>query len=535
MIKSLFIKNFTIIEEMFIEFHPGLTVITGETGSGKSIILEAIAVASGKKASKVMVKSGAKNSVIDLGFSKDSYRRIISNSGRSKSYINDAPVSTTKLFKEFEYKIDFHGQHDQQVILQKDNHINYLDYFCNHQHKVIEIGNVFRDLEKYEKQLFQLKKNISLNEQKKELLEFQLNEIELADIQVEKEVELLNEYKKLNHQEEILNFFNQLQLKLNNQNEGILSDLNSILNNIETLKKYDNDISRFGTLFNSIIVQLQDIDSEINSRLNDDEFDESRLSFIEERIGVLETLKRKYGGSLESVISCRNQIREELDEISSFFKSDIDLNENIIKLRLQYNKLANELSIARNKNKTKLSSLIEHSLISLNMEKARFDIDISQNFIEDSFMTIDKKPVNCFFNGVDQVEFLLSANPGESMKPMTSVASGGEMSRIMLAIKTVFQDQNPVSTLIFDEIDTGISGETAQKVSSHLKKLSKHKQVVCITHLPQIAKIADNHLHVTKNMDDVNTTVESSYIEGDKSKRIINNLLVGGKVRKHNG
>ena len=143
--------------------------------------------------------------------------------------------------------------------------------------------------------------------------------------------------------------------------------------------------------------------------------------------------------------------------------------------------------------------------------------------------------MNCFLNGVDQVEFLLSANPGESMKPMTSIASGGEMSRIMLAIKTVFQDQNPVSTLIFDEIDTGISGETAQKVSSHLKKLSKHKQVVCITHLPQIAKIADNHLHVTKKMDDVNTIVETSYMNGKKSKRIINNLLVGGEVRKHNG
>ena len=535
MIKSLLIKNFAIIEEIYIDFHPGLTVITGETGSGKSIILEAIAVASGKKTNKVMVKSGAKHSVIDLEFNKDSHRRIISNTGRSKSYINDIPISMTNLLKEFEYKIDFHGQHDQQVILQKDNHINYLDSFCNHRDKVIQITDVFNNLRKYEKQLIQLKKNISSNEQKRDLLEFQLNEIELADIQLEEEIELLNEYKKLNHQEEILRFFNQLQLKLNNQNEGILSDLNSILNNIDMLKKYDNNISKFEDLFNSIIVQLQDIDSEINSRLNDDEFDESRFSFIEERIGVLETLKRKYGGSLESVLSYRNQIKEELDEISSFFKSDIDLNENIMELRIKYNKLANELSIARNNKKTLLSGLIEHSLKSLNMKKARFHVDISQSFIDDSFMTVDKKPVDYFLNGVDQVEFLLSANPGEPMKPMASIASGGEMSRIMLAIKTVFQDQNPVPTLIFDEIDTGISGETARKVSSHLKKLSKYKQVVCITHLPQIAKIADNHLHVTKNMDDVHTTVKSNYIDGEESKRIINNLLVGSGVQKYNG
>ena len=530
MIKNLIIKNFAIIDEVSIGFYPGLTVITGETGSGKSIIIEAISVVSGKKTDRMMIKSGTKNSVVDLEFSDDYYRRIINENGRSKSYINDTPISVSDIVKEFEHKIDFHGQHDQQIILKKDSHINYLDYFCQHQDKVSEIISIFDNLEECKKQLKQLKQNLLLYEEKKELLSFQLNEIELADIKIEEETNLIREYKRLNHQEEILKFFNHLQLKLNSHDDGILSDLNNILNKIDSLKKYDENISKFGELFNSIVLQLQDIDTEINSRLINDDLDGTRLPFIEERIAVLETLKRKYGGTLESVLEHRNQMRKELAEISSFVKSDIDLNKNIKGLEKKYNKLAKELSISRNNNKTKLSSLIESSLSELNMNRARFNIEISHMVSDNSFVINNKKPIQYFSKGIDQVEFLLSANPGEPLKPMTSIASGGEMSRIMLAIKTVFQGQNPVSTLIFDEIDTGISGETAKKVSNHLKTLSNHKQVICITHLPQIAKQADNHLHITKTMDSSKTIVRADYIDGDQSKNIINNLLVGEEV-----
>ena len=235
MIKNLLIKNFAIIEEISIGFDPGLTVITGETGSGKSIIIEALSVSAGKKTDRMMIKSGTENSIIDLDFIGESYRRIISKSGRSKSYINEIPMSINDLTKEFELKIDFHGQHDQQLILKKENHINYLDYYCNHQNKVDEIMQVFVNLEKSKKQMDQLKQNLSLYEEKKELLHFQLNEIELADIKIEDEAKLINEYKKLNHIEEILTFFNFLKLKLNNRDEGIISDLNSILSKIDLL------------------------------------------------------------------------------------------------------------------------------------------------------------------------------------------------------------------------------------------------------------------------------------------------------------
>lgn len=520
MIKNLYIKNFAIIDDLSIEFYPGLTVITGETGSGKSIIIEAIAVASGKKVEKMMVKSNAKSSVVDLEFEQDSYRRIINIGGRSRSFINDTPVSISEIIKDFEQKIDFHGQHDQQLILKKENHIDYLDSFCKQQDTVKKIIGIFDNLEKYKKQLKQLKQDLSLSEEKKELLNFQLNEIESAGIVIEEEIKLLNEYKKLNNQEEILSFFNDVQLKLNNHDKGILTDLNNILFKIESLKKYDDNILRFENLFNSIVVQLQDVDSEINSRLASDEFDEDRLLYIEERISVLETLKRKYGGSLESAIAHENQIRKELDEISLLTKSDLDINKNIEELEHKYNELATKLSTNRKNKKADLSKLIEDSLNELNMKRARFSIEMSSS----------KNPLEYSSKGIDQIEFLLSANPGEPLKPMAAIASGGEMSRIMLAIKTVFQDQNPVDTLIFDEIDTGISGETAIRVSNHLKTLSSHKQVICITHLPQIAQKAENHLHITKKMDSCNTIVEAKYINGRKSKQIINNLFVGTEV-----
>ena len=530
MIKNLLIKHFAIIDEMTIGFHPGLTVITGETGSGKSIIIEALSVAAGKKSERMMVKSGCENSVIDLDFNDNSYRRIISKSGRSKSYVNELPISISDLKKEFESKVDFHGQHGQQLILKRENHIDYLDYYCNHQHKVDEIMKVFDNLESSKKKLDQLRKNLSLYKEKKELLNFQLNEIELANIKIEEEVDLINEYKKLHHQEELLTFFNYLQLKLNNRDKGIISDLNGISGKIELLKKYDENISNLEEQINSVIIQLQDIDADIESKLSSDEFDNSRLPSIEERISVLESLKRKYGGSIESVIENKDLIKKELAEISLFVESDTELNKNIEYLKKIYNKLAMELLIGRKDKSKKLSQLIENSLGDLNMDGAKFSIDISQKFKENSFISYNNQPLRHFPKGVDEVEFLLSANPGEPLKPMASIASGGEMSRIMLAIKTVFQDLNPVSTLIFDEIDSGISGETAKKVSRHLKKLSNHKQVICITHLPQIAKKADMHLHITKSVNDSRTIVSAEYLDGDYSEEVINNLLIGDEL-----
>ena len=531
MIDNVTIKNFAIINEMTIDFHPGLTVMTGETGSGKSVILQAINTLVQGNSRKSILKSGATQAVVDLDFNKNFYRKIITEKGRSRSYVNEIPKSLSNFNKEFYNKIEFHGQNDQQLILKSENHIDYLDYFCGNQKDVTEIKKIYADIENAKKQLRDLEINMALFKEKKELLIFQLNEIKMADIKENEEAELYADYKKLNSKEQLINTLNNVKNSLNEYDSGVVLKLTNILSEIKKLVKYDKSIKNISDLINDIVLQLQEVEMDIEGRLTNDDFDKSRLPIIEERIGVIETLKRKYGGSTESIFENEKLIKKQIDELSAYVQSDSDLKSKIKDYENKYIKIANKLSSKRNEKVGILSSKIEKSLALLNMEHARFEIQISNISDDSSFMNNEDGPIKIFPNGIEQVEFFLSANPGEPIKPMASIASGGEMSRIMLAIKTVFQDKNPVSTLIFDEIDTGISGETAKKVSNHLKKLSKYKQVICITHLPQIAVNADNHLHITKSVINSNSTsVKAEYLYGDISDRVINNLFVGKRV-----
>ena len=531
MIKKIKIKDFAIIDDINIDFNPGLTVITGETGSGKSIILEAISSLINGKFSKSAIKYGASRSVLDLEFDKRSYRKIYNKTGRSKSYIDEAPITQNDFLKSFESRVEFHGQNDQQIILKAENQIDFLDYFCNNKKDLTKIKIIFDDLEKCKKDLIDLNQNTAQYKQKKELLEFQLNEIQMADIKENEEEKLLQDYKKLNNQEDLIKKLNNVKQSLNDYENGVVSRLTNLSTELNQVLKYDNSVKDFTEIISSMIMQLQEMEIDIEARLSTDDFDSSRLPNIEERISLFEQLKRKYGGSIESIFENEKQIRYELNRISNYAKSDSELKNQIAELEDEYTEIAFKLSEKRKSNADTLSSMIEKSLGVLNMNHAKFDIRLSHNETDKSFIKNSGTPVKPNSKGIDQVEFYLSANPGEPLKPMSKVASGGEMSRIMLAIKTVFQDKNPVSTLIFDEIDTGISGETAQKVSKHLKKLSKYKQVICITHLPQIAISADNHLHVTKSVINSNSTsVKAEYLNGDFSRNVIKNLFVGEEV-----
>lgn len=531
MISRILIKDFAIIEEVEIDFFSGLTVITGETGSGKSIILEAISTIVNGKTSKSMVKSGSNQSVVELKFNNKTYRKIISKNGRSKSYLNDSTKSIIGLKKDFGYKVEFHGQNDQQLILKSESHIDYLDYYCNNQHLLIEIKDVYDRLEKNKKTLKDLDKNLLMYAEKKELLNFQLNEIELSDLKNDEDIMLHEEYKKLNNQEKLINTFNVVQNSLNDYDNGILSNLTHILGEINQLVKYDKSTDDISSSIKSIILQLQEVGIDIEGKLSDGEFDKSKLPLIEERIGVVESLKRKYGGSISSVLEYKKQIKIELESLFSISKSNTELKNEIKNLEQVYSEKAHLLSKIRCSKTKILASLIERSLGVLNMPHAKFKINVSSIKDDDSFIKSEGVAIRYTSKGIDHVEFLLSANPGEPLKPMAKIASGGEMSRIMLAIKTVFQDKNPVATLIFDEIDTGISGETAKKVSNHLKQLSKHKQIICITHLPQIAMQADNHLHISKSVINSNSTsVKAEYLQGKISSAIIKNLFIGDEV-----
>lgn len=531
MINNVIIKDFAIIDEINIGFHPGLTVITGETGSGKSIILQAINTLVNGKPGKSILKSGANQAVVEIEFTNNFYRKIISKNGRSRSYMGDTPMALSDFKKEFNYKIEFHGQNDQQLILNNENHIQYLDYFCGNQKDVTEIKKIYFEIENVKKRLKDLQLNAKIYKEKKELLMFQLNEIKMADIKENEDTTLYSDYKRLSNQELLINTLNDVKNSLNEYDNGVVLKLTNMLSEINKLVRYDNSIKNISDLINTIVLQLQEVEIDIEGRLTNDEFDKSRLPIIEDRISVVETLKRKYGGSIESIFENEKQIKKQINELSTYAQSDSDLKNKIKDYENKYIKVANKISAKRNLKIGILSNKIEASLALLNMKHAKFEIKISNVSDNSSFMKNEDKPVKIFSNGIDQVEFFLSANPGEPIKPMASIASGGEMSRIMLAIKTVFQDKNPVTTLIFDEIDTGISGETAKKVSNHLKKLSTHKQVICITHLPQIALNADNHLHITKSVINSNSTsVKAEYLTGEISDRIIKNLFVGREV-----
>jgi DNA repair protein RecN (Recombination protein N) len=531
MINRLQITDFAIIEKVAIDFFPGLTVITGETGSGKSIILEAISTIVNGKTSKSMVKSGSNQSVIELNFNNKMYRKVISKNGRTKSYLNDSTKSIIGLKKDLGYQVEFHGQNDQQLILKSESHIDYLDYYCNNQHLLTEIKDVYDKLEKNKKTLKDLDKNLLMYAEKKELLNFQFNEIELSDLKNNEDTMLHEQYKKLNNQEKLINTFNVVQNALNDYDNGMISKLTHILGEINQLVKYDKSTVDISETINSIILQLQEVGIDIEGRLLEGVFDKSKLPQIEERIGVVEGLKRKYGGSISSVLEYKENIKKELEGFSSISKSNTELKNEIQNLEQAYFEKANLLSKIRSSKTKMLASLIERSLGVLNMPHAKFKINVSNIKDDDSFIKSERVAVRYTSKGIDHVEFLLSANPGEPLKPMAKIASGGEMSRIMLAIKTVFQDKNPVATLIFDEIDTGISGETAKKVSNHLKQLSKHKQIICITHLPQIAMQADNHLHISKSVINSNSTlVKAEYLKGKISSAIIKNLFIGDEV-----
>ena len=531
MINRLLIKDFAIIEEVVIDFFPGLTVITGETGSGKSIILEAISTVVNGKTSKTMVKSGSTQSAVELNFDNKIYRKIISKNGRTKSYLNGSAKSIIGLKKDFGYQVEFHGQNDQQLILKSESHIDYLDYYCNNQHLLTKIKDVYDKLEKNKKILKDLDKNLLMYAEKKELLNFQLNEIELSDLKNDEDIMLHEEYRKLNNQEKLINTFNVVQNALNDYDNGMISHLTNILGEINQLVKYDKSTGDISSTIKSIILQLQEVGIDIEGRLSEGEFDKSKLPQIGERIGVVESLKRKYGGSISSVLEYKKQIKKELDSLFSISKSNTELKNEIQNLEQAYFEKAHLLSKIRSSKTKILASLIESSLGVLNMPHAKFKINVSSIKDDDSFIKSEGVSVRYTSKGIDHIEFLLSSNPGEPLKPMAKIASGGEMSRIMLAIKTVFQDKNPVATLIFDEIDTGISGETAKKVSNHLKQLSKHKQIICITHLPQIAMQADNHLHISKSVINSNSTlVKAEYLKGKISSAIIKNLFIGDEV-----
>lgn len=538
MIKSVKVKNYILIDEIELEFDKGFNVFTGETGAGKSIIIGAIDTVLGAKVSKEVIKTGADKAYIEIivSLKEDFDKSILSENGieidnneiiisreiltsTTRSRINGILV-TQDFIKDLRERIlDIHTQHQNYNYIQMKNHIILLDNFALKTHR--DNIKLFKD--KYSRYQFlqkkaeKIKNIISSSEQQKELLKFQIQEIENAQIEdinecenLEKELDILSNVEKLKE----LSYSSYWGLYGDDGN--ILNALSSIKSNISKLCSMDDSISNIEEEFINTYETLKDLACQLRDYSDSKENDNERMDFIGERLSFLEKIKRKYGNTLEDVLKTYENYSNELNSIECS-DEELVLTENEIKiLKSELDNLASIISSARKELAGILSDKVTKELEKLELPKSRFKIDI-QNI-----------PMN--ENGIDRVEFLISTNVSEDVKPLAKTASGGEISRIMLAIKSIFANADNTNTVIFDEIDTGISGKASQAVADAIINLSKTHQVILITHQPIIAAKADAHFYVKKEQSD--TTKVSVYNLKNENRIKAIALLAAGEINE---
>lgn len=514
MLSELFINQIAVIERAAIDWENGFTVLTGETGAGKSIIIDAIHVILGERASKDLIRTGSKLAsvsalFIDLpekvmkiaesfGVPCDDnslliYREI-KNEGKAHSKINGAPVTVSMLKEIGHFLVSIYGQHEGYELLSENVPINYIDYFSGIDILLEKYQNEYRNLRIIQKNLDMLDSDENEKNRQIDLLRYQIDEIESADMKIGEYDELSAERESIKNSEKILEAVNQSQSILigDEERNGVLSEMSLAANEIENLTQW---ISEADTALQKIR-EAQDLTEEAYDIIRgfNIDFDPSTIDYIENRLDLLYKLQLKYGVDEEKVLEYLEKCRKKLYSIEFADEERERLFTEYEESKNKSIELAKQISLKRKEYAKKFEKQIKNELNFLNMSGFEFIVDVQR--------------VPLYTLGCDKVQFLVSANKGELPKPMSKIASGGELSRIMLAIKTVLSDKGSVNTLIFDEVDTGISGEAANKVGLKLKQLSKNNQVICITHLAQMAAFADNHIFIDKNVKDGRTFTE---------------------------
>lgn len=515
MLLNLHVKNLALIEEVDVDFEKGLIVLTGETGAGKSLILGSVNIALGNKASKDMIRKGTDYSLVELTFSVsencakqlkkyDIYmeedniitvtRKI--SEGRSISKINGETVNIKTLKNVMSLLIDIHGQHDHQSLLYTKNHLDILDKFAKN--SVLELKEQIKEeYSKYTKLIKKLEEfNIDEGQKAREIefAEYEVNEIESANLKPEEDVQVEEEFKKLSNSKEIVSALSEIYNALSYETAGGLGDIiNKAVMDINSIKGMDEKISQFQTELYDIDNLCRELTSQIYDYNSGMDFNPEYVREVEERLDVINHLKLKYGNSIEEIIRYKEEKEEYLEKLNNMTDEMESVKNQISELEGTLNNLCTKLSEQRKKAAKELEVLVKQALVDLNFIAVEFEIQITR-----------KESIG--ENGFDNVEFMISTNPGESVKPLVKVASGGELSRIMLAIKSILATEDDIDTLIFDEIDTGISGQTAMKVAEKMAKISRNHQVICISHLSQIAAMADSHYLIKKTADENSTT-----------------------------
>ena len=538
MIKQLKLKNYILIDELCANFDNGLNIITGETGAGKSIILNAIDLVFSARVSKDVIKTGCdkasieitlentkhdlsqlfeENGIDNLGSEIIITKEITQSSVRSR--INGTLVNQELLKNLRALFVDIHSQHQTYTFLQPQYHINLLDSYAKDVYG--EILDTYKDkfklYENLKLQLQEAKNSANATESQIDFLKFQINEIEEANIKSETEDdELSKELEILENAEKLKELTGNAYWTINGDDGSILEAMTKIKIDLSKASNYDSSLEDINSKYLDVIENLKDISSELRDYSQNLDNDTQRLNDIQERLFLLDKLKRKYGGTLEDVIKNYNEFSNELSQIEYSTQNIENLEKEINIQKTELEQLAQQISEHRKNYAQVLSVLIQDKLAVLELPKARFQIQITQKELSN--------------NGFDSVEFMISTNVSEDLKPLAKVASGGEISRVMLAIKAIFAQNDNIDTVIFDEIDTGISGKATQSVADEMVELSKSHQIIVITHQAIIASKSDKHFYVRKSQQD-QTKVEVYVLTGDNKIKAIAELA-GGTINK---
>lgn len=535
------IHDFAIIEQLTVDFSNKMTVLTGETGAGKSIIIDALGLLAGGRGSSDFIRKGANKALIQgqfvvpedsktaalleefgIEYEEDGLilQRDLYRSGKNVCRVNGVLVNLSTLKKIGHTLIDIHGQNEHQELMVPEQHLHLVDnYLPEIKRKLAQYQEVYQNYHKLYQALEKRKQNAHEWAQRLDMLQFQVAEIGEAQLHEGEEEELREQKLQLDNYQTIHRALEMSYQALNGEELDVLSALGDAVNEMEEVSDLSSDLHSISEKLTNAFYDLQDVAHEVSDQLSDLEWDEGTLNAIEARLETIGQLKRKYGDSITTILSYYEKITAELETMQ---QSDENIEEQQEKVEVTKKEaliVAKELSILRKSAAKKLEQEVHQQLSALYMDKAVFDI----RFFENTDLTE---------NGLDRVEFYIQTNPGEEMGPLAKIASGGELSRIMLALKTIFAQNKGVTSIIFDEVDTGVSGRVAQAIAEKISQIAQNSQVLCITHLPQVAAVADHHYFIAKHV--LNGRTETSLTVLGEAQRVeeLARMLSGSSITK---
>ena len=539
MLVHLHVRNLALIEDIEVEFGPGLNILTGETGAGKSILLGSMQLILGGRSAKDMIRTGASSALVELLFQVENPRAEASlrelgvetsegqvlltrklMDGRSINKINGETCTVAQMKAAASCLLDIHGQHEHQSLLYQDKQLEILDLYGKEEifpakEKVQTAYKKYRDCKR---QLDELDIDEEQRNRERAFLEFEINEIESAQLVSGEDEELEKRYRKLNNGRKILETLQGVRdLTGYESGQGAGESVGNAVREISRVTEYDTQLDSMASALQEIDGLLNDFNRELASYVDDLNFDDEAFYETEKRLDTINGLKAKYGRTIEDIQEYCLKQKQKLENLDKYEERFHEAEENLKKSREELETVSHKLSVIRQKYSQMLTDKITEGLKDL-------------NFLDVQFQITFRRRKEYTAGGFDDIEYEISTNPGESLKPLDKIVSGGELSRIMLAIKAILADRDQIETLIFDEIDTGISGRTAQKVSEKMAVIGRCHQVLCITHLPQIAAMADTHFEIEKHQKDNETITEIHPLEGDDSVRELARLLGGAEI-----